>query len=257
MSESTQDFISEVKGCLEYHSRGFIPLKITNFAFFCYKGHRVSDLGKIDTSLGTNFDGMFSNCTFTTAPLVNTSAGKSGVSMFQDCKNMVDMPNYDFHSFGNTAYMFSNCAMLTHVPDFGMAKITWSDQMFKGCSALTTISGLDLSSKPSLTNFLLNCSALTTLYIYNVLTSITIGSGTTYGHLLSVDSLVHTIQELITASTMQTLSMGSANLEKIANLYCKVTDNTNTKITMEICESTDEGAMLLSEYAALKNWQFA
>ena len=49
--------------------------------------------------------------------------------------------------------------------------------------------------------------------------------------------------------------MGGTNLAKIADLYCKVTDDANEKKPMELCESTDEGAMTLTAYAALKNWQ--
>ena len=101
-----------------------------------------------------------------------------------------------------------------------------------------------------------NCTALTTLVLYDINCSLQIGDGSTWGHLLTVDSLVHTINELMPHSGTKVLTMGSVNLKKIASLYCKVVDSTNPKLPMELCESTDEGAMTLSQYAALKNWQF-
>jgi hypothetical protein len=81
-----------------------------------------------------------------------------------------------------------------------------------------------------------------------------IASGSTYGHLLTVDSLVGIIQELVNVNASKTLTIGAANLAKLNGLYCKVIDDTTEKITMELCESTDEGAITLKEYAALKRW---
>ena len=55
-------------------------------------------------------------------------------------------------------------------------------------------------------------------------------------------------------TSSQPLTIGSANLEKIAGLYCRITDDTHEKKPMELCESTDEGAMTLHNYASEKNW---
>ena len=64
--------------------------------------------------------------------------------------------------------------------------------------------------------------------------------------------------------------MGTANLEKIQDVYVRRTtegdiptclsDNSNidlAKAPCEICESTDEGAMLITAYANSKNWTLA
>ena len=98
------------------------------------------------------------------------------------------------------------------------------------------------------------CANLTNLDLRNIKVSLQIGSGTSWGHLLIVDSLVNTIKELVTQTSYKTLTMGTANREKIANLYCKIIDNTDPKKTMELCESTEEGAMTLTDYAQLKKW---
>lgn len=107
-----------------------------------------------------------------------------------------------------------------------------------------------------------NCKSLEILNIKNIKSSLQIGSGTTYGHLLTLDSLLNTIQECINAGSALTLTIGTANIEKLANVYVRLTneaeeDESNPKLPMEVCESTDEGAMTITEYMTLKNWSIA
>lgn len=115
-----------------------------------------------------------------------------------------------------------------------------------------------------------NCFKLTNLTLLNIKVDLQIGSGTSYGHLLTLDSLINTIKELVKMSSSKTLTMGSANLEKIANVYVRRTttgdiptclsDNSNidlAKAPCEVCESTDDGAMTLEDYANLKGWALA
>ena len=71
----------------------------------------------------------------------------------------------------------------------------------------------------------------------------------------------------LSSGTQQTLTIGTANLEKIANVYVKLVDVTDemtaqdpyaaNKLPCVECESTDEGAMTLTAYAGLKNWGLA
>ena len=102
------------------------------------------------------------------------------------------------------------------------------------------------------------CSALESIRLYNIRADIQIGSNKNgYGTLLDVDSLVHTIKELCKVDAAKTLTMSTASRDKIANLYCRVIDDSTEKIEMELCNSTDSGAMTLSAYAGLKNWTIA
>ena len=141
------------------------------------------------------------------------------------------------------SYMFSECGNLTTIPELDTSKGEKFTYMFRSCKSLTTIPKLDISNGYEFTAMFASCAALTNLYLYNIRRSIQIGSGTSWGHLLTVDSLVHTIKELCASKYSNTLTIGSANLEKIAGLYCRITDDTNEKKTMELCESTDEGAI--------------
>ena len=126
--------------------------------------------------------------------------------------------------------------------------------MFAGCEKLTTIPQMDISSATNVSSMFSYCRSLTNLDLRNIKLNLQIGSGTSWGHLLTVDSLVNTIKELMTQTSYKTLTMGTANLKKIVNLYCKIIDDTDPKKTMELCESTEEGAMTLTDYAQLKKW---
>lgn len=258
--------------------------KGTNFKYMfsrCSALVKLED-GVVDTRSGENFEGMFNNCTkLTTIPSLDVGNGISFNKMFSGCKALQSIPLLNPSSGTTFSEMFAQCSKLTGIPDMDVSNGTNFYYMFNGCSALTgpirlnTSKGVDLQSMFSacsnlhtveidlasaqnyLTNLFFNCTNLKNLTLYNIRLSLQIGSGTSWGHLLTVDSLVHTIKELCTVTSSKTLTMGSANLEKIAGLYCKITDDTNEKKTMELCESTDEGAMTLADYAAEKGWSFA
>ena len=177
--------------------------------------------------------------------------------MFYFCHEITTIPELDTSNGTDFSGMFRECKKITSIPELDTSKGTGFDDMFYQCYALVTIPKLDLNNASSgnTINIFHYCKALTNLTLYNIREDIQIGSGTSWGHLLTVDSLVHTIKELCTVTSTKTLTMGATNLAKIADLYCKITDDTNEKLTMELCESTDEGAMTLADYASLKGWQ--
>ena len=169
-----------------------------------------------------------------------------GTEMFSTCTKLEEVTTLDTTNVGvNLSYLSGYCSMA---------------RAFDYCSNLKIVKNINcLNFAYAPENMFRNCSKLETLYIYNIKQKITIGSGTNYGHLLTLDSLINTIKELIDTGSTLTLTMGSANLEKLANTYVKLTgeaeeDENNPKLPFEVCESTDEGAMLITEYVTLKNW---
>lgn len=218
----------------------------------------LKQIPKLDTSNGTNFKNMFYSCkNLTQIPALDTSKGTNFNQMFYDCYKLTQIPELDTSNGTNFGYMFNACTDLTQIPELDTSNGTSFGYMFAYCSNLTRIPRLDVNKGTSFSSTFNSCSKLTDLYLYNIRKSIQIGNGTSWGHLLTVDSLVHTIKELCTVTSTQTLTMGNANLEKIADLYCKIIDDTNEKKPMELCESTDEGAMTLIDYAAEKGWTIA
>ena len=131
--------------------------------------------------------------------------------------------------------------------------------MFSGCSELITIPQLDISNVTQINSIFYNCAKLTNLTLLNIKINLQISNGSTYGHLLTVDSLINICKECINTGSNKTLKMGSANTNKLSSVYVSLTndpeaDENNPKLPCEVCESTDEGAMLITDYMALKKW---
>ena len=143
--------------------------------------------------------------------------------------------------------------------------MTSTVQMFNYATNLKKIHELDFRSVTDARYTFSNCKKLTECYIKNIKTNLQVGSGSTYGHLLTVESLIYLIKELRDTGSLLTLTMGSINIDKLANIYVRTVDITDEmraeddlideKLPFEVCESTDEGAMLITDYVALKNWE--
>ena len=257
---------------------------------YLFYNTQITSAPLFDTSEFTDMSNMFNICRkLTTVPLYNTSKVTNMTSMFDSCDKLTTVPMFDtsnvttmrnmFHAdyvltevpLFNTSKvtdmynMFSDCEVLTTIPLFDTRNVTNVSSMFSGCNVLTTVPELDIRRASSTNNIFYGCPRLTDVHIKNIKTNLTVGSGTTYGHLLTVDSLVHLIYELRNTNSARTLTVGSANLEKLANVYVKAIDITDEmraeddlideKYPFVVCESTDEGATLITDYASdYKMW---
>lgn len=261
------------------------------------------DLSNFDTSNVTTMNAMFQSCdaltdlnlsSFNTQNVTNMLYMLSGLSsitelnlsnfntsnvttmqyMFSRCSNLLelDLTSFDFSRLTTITGIFLTCKAIKLIK-FNIIKPLNSCAMrdiFNGCFVLEEIQGvLDLYNANNVEYMFANTYALTGATLKNIRRSLQIGSGTTYGHLWELPYLVNAIKELwdLTGSTQQTLTIGSANLEKIANVYVKLVEVTDemtaqdpyaaNKLPCVECESTDEGAMTLTAYAGLKNWVLA
>ena len=205
---------------------------------------------------------------------VNTSRIKQLTNIFSMCDviETIDLNGWDTSNVTSMESMFYGCKQLTtlNLTGFNTSNVYSLNMMFYNCMRLSTIQGtLDLYSATNLASMFSYTYDLTGVTLKNIRISLQIGSGTTYGHLWELPYLVNAVKELwdLTGSTQQTLTIGSANLEKIANVYVKLVDVTDemtaqdpyaaNKLPCVECESTDEGAMTLTAYAGLKNWVLA
>ena len=228
----------------------------------------LTTIPQLDTSNVTNMSGMFNNCkSLTTIPQLDTSNVTNMNSMFFGCKSLTTIPQLDTSNVISINAMFQNCSSLTTIPQLDTSNVTNMSYMFYNSSSITTISQLDMSNvttNNNTSNMFYNCVQMTNLSIKNIKTNLQVGSGTSYGYLLTVDSLLGLCKELITTSSSKTLTIGSANLNKLANVYVKritITDEMreedpliDQKIPFEVCDSTDEGAVLISNYTKSKKW---
>jgi hypothetical protein len=142
------------------------------------------------------------------------------------------------------------------------------DSLVSGCTNLERIhNAIDFRNASYASSTFKNCSKLSYVMIKNLKANLQLGSGTSYGHLLTVDCLVNACYELRNTGSVKTLTVGSANLEKLASVYVRSIEITDAmraeddlideKLPFEVCDSTDEGAMLIGDYVLLKNWKLA
>ena len=227
-----------------------------------------------DTSSVTNMADMFNNCArLTVAPLFDTSSVTNMAGMFSSCSSLITVPLYDTKAVTTINAMFRYSSKLTTVPLFDTKAVTNINAMFSYCSSLNTVPMLDIRSATTTINMFEKCYKLANVYIKNIKTSITIGSGTSYGHLLTMDSLLNLLNETVYTTSAKTLTLGSANLAKFTGEYEYVKKtgkyldlddnettelvNGQTKIPVVWCSSTDEGAMKVADYMTEKGWALA
>jgi hypothetical protein len=202
------------------------------------------------------------NTTLIEIPQYDTSSWEDISYMLDDCYVISNIPMFDFSSVLIAEKTFSRCKKLTNL-NLNMPNVKNVYGLCANCESLVTFGGLDMKNvNYSPTNMFYGCSKLTNLTLKNIKVDLTIGEGKSWGHLLTLDSLINTIKELVDTGSSKTLTMGSANLNKIANVYVRLTGEAEeveglTKVPCEVCESTDEGAMLITAYANSKNWTLA
>lgn len=228
-----------------------------------FMSSRIRVIPLFDTSSNTTMQEMFNGCTnLTSVALLNTSNVNTMQSAFYKCSKLTTIPAFDTSKVGMMASTFESCTALTSVPALNTSNVYSFYGTFNGCTNLITVNGLNMIKASTVSSMFNKCTNLTNLTLYNIKINLTVGSGTSYGHLLTIESLLNTCQECINVNAARTLTVGSANITKLSSVYVKLTnepeaDSTLPKLPMVQCESTDEGAMLVADYMALKQWSLA
>lgn len=237
---------------------------VTEMNFMFSECSNLTTIPLIDTSNATNMNYIFDRCSrLTTIPQLDTSKATNMSNMFYRCYALETVPLLDARNAIYLGSTFTDCRKLTTVQLINTSNVKNFDSTFYNCSSLTTIQQLNLINATNTSSMFSRCTNLTNLDLLNIQVNLQIGSGTSWGHLLTIDSLVNTCKECIKQSESRTLTVGTANLEKLANVYVKFVDPTQTTIPVGskgdvvVCESTDAGAMLISDYMTLKLWTLA
>lgn len=232
---------------------------------------------------------MFNGCSSLTSVNMATAKPKNCSYMFKNCKKLVSV-NIDLSELTNAEEMFVSCSALESFT-IDTPKVWSVKTMFSTCSNLKSVhmntstcsiftyflqnctslesASFDVINASSLSSLMQNNYVLTDLLIKNIKKTLKIGSGTSWGHLLTDESLINTAKELwdLTGSTSQTLTVSTTSNARFDEIYVKLTTATDEMITEDpniaskkpcvVCESTDEGAMTLREYVMSKNWALA
>ena len=189
-------------------------------------------------------------------------------NMCSRCTNLISFPKINMSKVTRANDAFSYCSSLKEFYTDDTSALTQVTSMFLNCVSIETISGIDfLNVNVAPQGFVSDCRNLKNLYIKNIKYNLQIGYGTltgssSYGHLLTLDSLVNTCKECIKTYS-RTLTVGTANIEKLANVYVRFVDINQTTIAegekgdVVVCEADNNDAMTITEYMALKSWTLA
>ena len=91
-------------------------------------------------------------------------------SMFQNCQNLVTIPQLNTSRVTNMSYMFYNCSRLTTILQLNTSKVTDMRKMFSDCYKLTTIdiTHMNINLTSNNYNFAYACYSLTKYIIRNM-----------------------------------------------------------------------------------------
>lgn len=235
---------------------------------YCYE---LEEVNITSTRNVKSFRDTFHNCRILTSiPMLDVSNATSMETTFWECHSLSELPLLNTENVTTFSSCFSTCKKLEEIRLTNTSKNTTCYNMFSGCHSLKSIYGkLDMINVTSCSGMFDYTYKLENVTLANIKKSLQIGSGTKWGHLLTNESLINTFKELwdLTGATSQKLTLSTTSKENIANIYVKLIDVTDemraedeyidNKKPCVVCESTDEGAMTLTEYAISKNWSIA
>jgi hypothetical protein len=146
--------------------------------------------------------------------------------------------------------LFNMCSETEEIESIiNTENVTDFSNMFLNCDKIKSIPPIDMQNATKAVSMFSTCYALESVILKNINVSIAIN----YSNNLTVDSLVGLCAELVTTETSKTLTIGTANLNKIKDIKVKVTDENDPKKPFVI--STDDDAISLTdEYVPGKGW---
>ena len=121
-------------------------------------------LPKIDTSLCTDTDHLFQNCSnLLVIPHIDTSNVKSMYVMFDGCSKLKNIPLLDTSQVTYMGGMFNSCSSLETIPLLNTSNVTYMVGMFYYCTSLKSVPLLDTSKVTDMENMFNYCSKLETI----------------------------------------------------------------------------------------------
>lgn len=261
-------------------------------AYLCYENENLVDASDFiqfgDTENVEDASCMFSGCSsLKYIPLMSFNHVTSTDSMFKDCSQLQDFNFYwNLPEVTNTNYMFYGCTSLTQRPEIFTPKAEQMCYMYGNCINLKVINHVHTESATSIAGIFAGCENLEiingSIDLSNMESSL---SGAepfdgceklTKVHFINVKSAPfimpvnlsegwykYMIQECIKGTDQHTIKISSKSpvtVSQLNDLFVRFTDPAVSSISIgekgevEFCNSTDDRAMTVSDYMALKNW---
>lgn len=137
--------------------------KCTSFQFMFYTCYNLRVAPNINTSNGSDFWGTLGVTAIETAPNWDLSKADRIASMFQNCRVLRLVPQYNFACVSNASSAFSDCPALTEVPYLNTIRIQNASSMFGACRSLRIVPPLNLSNVTNSSGMFSSCSNLKNL----------------------------------------------------------------------------------------------
>ena len=111
-----------------------------------------------------DLNNMFNSCkNLKTVPQFDTQNVTSMHKMFYDCWKLTEIPIFDTQNVTNMSGMFYCCKNLKTVPQFDTQNVTSMIAMFSRCNNLTEIPMLDTQNVINMNSMFSSCDSLTTI----------------------------------------------------------------------------------------------
>lgn len=133
--------------------------------------------------------------------------------MFNNCINLVTIPQLDTSNVLNMSNMFNLCTNLITIPQLNTSKVTSMSSMFNTCNKLETVPQLDTSNVTTFARMFYRCYNLTTILMTGMKINFDISASNNFTR----EALVTILNNLGTVTTTRTLTMGATNLAKLTN----------------------------------------
>ena len=160
--------------------------------------------GKCGYSKATSFEGIIN--------FSDTSNVTDMSNMFNNCKNILNIPLLDTSKVTNMDQTFKGCSDINSIPLFDTSNVTSMEYMFSSCTHLKEIPSIDVSKVTNM-NYMFNyCYELKKISMRNIGANLDINICS-----FTREALLEIIGNLKTVTTTKTLKIGSTNLAKLTD----------------------------------------
>lgn len=237
--------------------------KVVNTSYMFNQAYGLTTLPQLDFSNIENMTSMFFSCeNLIEAPYINALKATQIKCLFRKCKKLISVEGVECPNATDLTELISNCDLIERLGSLKAPNATTMTYMCYGDRALQELPEIDMINVTNAYQMIYECSSLTKANFQNLKIDFTLSDGSTYGTLLTLDSLVNTCKGCINTGSSKTLTVGATHKATLEATYVRLTnepekDANNPKLPCEVCESTDEGAMTVVDYMASKNWTLA
>ena len=193
----------------------------------------------------------------------NTSQVTTVRAMFTDCSQITTLPEMDLSNCTDMIRFAQRCSNLKSVPMYNTRNVKSFESVLQLCRELVDGPCWDARNVTSFYSAFSWCDKMTNLGLKNIKVNLDLATCSA----LQIDSCINLVRECINTGSTRTIYFPRKLQAQIGSIYIKpieITDEMREeddligeKSPFEVCDSTDDGAILLTNYAPSKNWNIA